>query len=302
MFCFFSRAFFFRVYLTRWENQNSLMVKIFFFKEGFFMKKVFIIAAFFSVLFFTGCVSSSTHINKLKISTSDAPEVHGMNTNWEAHSSMARINGKINVSKHKNVSNSLEGNEVYEMGGVDIAGKLDYLYKGNTVLTGFGLGYDDGLYHHFTLGWNFLHFEFGGFLGFFHQYSDIQYSGEKCSTTKKQDVSLDGSVLWTEDVCTSYTSFGKHKSEYITSLFAGAFAGIFIDKYFFNYSFSSYSRNIEIEDKRYSLSSITSHYFTLGYRLNKKFEFGAGVFLTKVGDKYVKWQLGMAGSISYYLL
>ena len=265
------------------------------------MKKIFIITAF-SVLFFTGCVSSSTHIDKLKVSTSEAPEVHGMNTNLNSHSSMLRINGKMNISKHKDVNLSKNEEEVYEMGGIDIAGKFDYLYKKNTVVIGFGLGLDDGLYHHFTLGWNFSHFEFGGFLGFFHQYRDIQYSGKKCSATKKQNVSIDGSVLWKEDVCTSYTPFDKHKSEFNTNLFIGTFAGVFIDKYFFNYSLSYYSPSIEIEGEGYDLPSVTSHYFTLGYKFNKKIEFSVGVVSTKVDYRYAKRQYGITGSVSYYLM
>ena len=266
------------------------------------MKKVFITATFLSVLFFTGCVSSSTRINRLKVSISEAPEVHGMNTNFSTHSSMLRINGKMNVSKHKDMSYSSDEKEEYKMGGVNIAGKLDYLYKTNTFMLGMGVAIDNGLYHHFTLGWNFSHFEFGGFLGLFHQFSDIQYSGEKCTATKKQNVSIDGSVLWREDVCTSYTPFGRNTSDFNTNLFVGTFAGIFIDKYFFNYSLSFYSPDIKIEDEIYDLPSITSHYFTLGYRLNKKFEFSAGAVLTKADYyRHPKWLYGIIGSVSYYL-
>lgn len=268
------------------------------------MKKFFITVTFFSVLFFTGCVSSSPRIsiNKLKVSISEAPEVHGMNTNLNAHSSMVRINGKINVSKHKDMSYSLDDNSVYEMGGVDIAGKIDYLYKANKFMLGTGIGLDDGLYYHFTLGWNFSHFEFGGFSGLFHQYSDVQYSGEKCTATKKQNVSIDGSVLWTTDVCTFYTPFAHDGFDFNTDLFVGAFAGIFYDKFFFNYSLSFYSPNIEIEGEGYDLPSITSHYLILGYKLNKKFEFSAGVVLTKVHYYNPKWTYGITGSVSYYLM
>lgn len=266
------------------------------------MKRLFIATTLFSVIFLQGCVAASTRINKLKVSTSDAPEAHGYNTNMSAHSSVLKINGKINISSRENVSISKKGNEEYEMGGIEVAGKLDYLHKINTLILGLGLGIDDGIYHHFTLGWNFSHFEFGGFIGTFYQYGNVQYDIERCTATKKQNVTLDGTVLWTDEVCASYVPYSKNESEFNSDLFIGLFAGVFVDNFFFNYSLSYYYRDLDIEGEKHSLAAITSHYFTLGYKLNEKFEFTVGGVLTGIDDKYSKQHASLTGGITYNLM
>lgn len=265
------------------------------------MKKFFIAMTLFSVLFLQGCMATSTRINKLKVSTSDAPEVHGYNTNLAVHSDVLKINGKINISSRENVSISKKENEEYEMGGIKVAGKLDYLHKINTLILGLGLGIDDGIYHHFTLGWNFTHFEFGGFIGSFHQYGNVQYDVERCIATEKQNTTLDGIVLWSNDVCTSYIPYNKNKSEFNSDLFIGLFAGVFIDDFFYNYSLSYYYRDIDIEGERHRLAAVTSHYFTIGYKLNEQFEFTVGGVVTEIGDKVPKRHIGFNGSVSYNL-
>ena len=93
----------------------------------------------------------------------------------------------VNISEDIHWSKSLEemfdgddlesSDAAYKMGGLDFAGKVDYLYKSNYFLFGLGAGYKDGLFNHVTFGWNFSHIEFGAFTGVYHQYNEMQYYG-----------------------------------------------------------------------------------------------------------------------------
>ena len=149
-----------------------------------FKRMILLVLCTLFALVSTGCVS--TYVHKFRMTASEAPEVHGANTYQMPHSSSWRITGKVNASQKKNVditeessvykdlSHLFENYEdfshaTYAMGGIDFTGKIDYLYKIDNLILGMGVGYKDGVYHHFTLGYNFFNFEFGGFIGGFHQ-------------------------------------------------------------------------------------------------------------------------------------
>lgn len=270
------------------------------------MKKFLISMFILSTLALMGCTISNTrpHIDKVNVSASDAPEVHGLNTNGNPHSAMLRVNGKIGYSKQKdeNVKPSGSYKLWYEMGGVDVAGKMDALYKIDHFVIGGGFGIDDGIFYHFTSGWNFSHFELGAFLGIFNQLYNVQYSGKKCEATKTRDISLDGLVLGSEEYCTSYTPFEEDKYKFGFDPFLGVFAGTFIDKFFVNYSLSFYTSYLKIESKSLDMPLVISHYFNLGYRFNKKFDFSIGTVLTKADSKKSEWVYGINAGVSYFLL
>lgn len=255
----------------------------------------------------TGCVN--TYVHKFRMVTSESPEVHGSNTYQTPHSSMWRVSGTVNannkkhvdVTEHSSVYKSLDhifdsyedfSSATYKMGGIDFTGKIDYLYKVDHLILGTGVGYKDGVYHHFTLGFNFLNFEFGGFLGGFHQYSDLEYDGQTCGDGWDGD----------EDEC---RSFAEHHYRFNNNVFAGLFAGFYLDKLFFNYSVSSYKPRPEIEghDDTYDLSvpGIATNYFTVGYRFNHWVEVSFGGILTYIGE-VSKWNYGFNGGVSLYLM
>ncbi len=270
------------------------------------MKKILILGSILSTLALMGCTYSDTRprINKVSVSAPDAPEVHGLNANGAPHSAMFRINGKIGFSKQKDVNVKSDGDYGlwYEMGGVNVAGKLDALYKINHFLLGGGLGIDDGIYYHFTSGWNFSRFELGTFLGIYNPLYHVQYSGEKCTATEKAKNSILGLFSVSEERCTSHAPLEEDKYEFGFNPFLGVFAGTFIDKFFVNYSLSFYTSYLEIESKSLDMPIVISHYFNLGYRFNKKFDFSIGTVLTKADSKKSEWVYGINAGISYFLL
>ena len=221
-------------------------------------------------------------------------------SSWRASGSINANNRKnVNITKNSSVAKDLEhlfdtyediGSAKYQMGGIDFTGKIDYFYKVDNLILGTGVGYKDGIYHHFTLGVNLLYFELGGFIGAFHQYSELEYEGKTCNDEWYYD----------ENKCRSF--YDEHR-RYNHSLLGGIFAGLYFDKIFFNYSVSTYKPNPEIEgDDDYDMDvpGIATNYFTVGYRLNRWIEFSIGSNLTYIGSANA-WNYGFSGGISFYL-
>ena len=241
----------------------------------------------------TGCVN--THIQKFRMTASESPEVHGANTFQTQHSASWRITGQINANTDKqiDISNKISNtndlddlfdsddytfkNASYKMGGIDFTGKIDFLYKRNYLVFGAGAGYKDGIYHHFTIGANYSHFEFGAFIGGFHQYSDLEYSGYK-----------DDSIY-----------VGDHHKRCNNNIFAGAYTGFYFDGFFFNYSASTYKPSPKIEDESISVPGIFSNYFTIGYRFNQLVEVSFGGIATFIDTP--TWNFGITSGITIYL-
>lgn len=171
----------------------------------------------------------------------------------------------------------------YKMGGVDFSGKVDYLYKARGFVIGGGLGYNDGIISHLTIGANFSHFEFGSFIGVYGLHSDIEYWGE---TSEGSDgVSV---------------TFKDHNDQTNVSVFAGMYAGLYFDKLFFNLSVSSYRPNPEMEGTDLSVPGIATVYLTTGYRLNRWFEVSVGGIATYI-DAPNGYNGGVTSGISLYL-
>ena len=261
----------------------------------------FILCIIFTLLS-TGCVT--THVHKFRMTASEAPEVHGANTQQDPHSSSWRFTGKVNYNAEKNIIISDDISESpgldklfdkkaefksakYEMGGVDFSGKVDYLHKTSAFVIGGGLGYKDGLFSHLTIGANFSHFEFGGFLGVYALYSNIEYWGESGEDCGESD-----------GVCETFS-----ENNYYTymSVFGGMYAGLYFDKLFFNLSVSSYKPNPELEGTDLNVPGITSAYLTIGYRLNRWLEVSVGGIATYIGTSEGSSYPGVTGGVSIYL-
>ena len=243
------------------------------------------------------------------MTASEAPEVHGSNTYQMPHSSSWRISGTVNANKRRDIDITEESsvykdlsqlfdsyedfsNATYTMGGIDFTGKIDYLYKVDHLTFGSGVGYKDGVYHHFTLGVNFMNFEFGGFIGGFHQYSDLEYDGRTCNDE----------WFYENERC---RNFGDHHYRFNHSVFAGLFASLYFDKLFFNYSVSTYTPRPVIDnyydDYDVSVPEITTNYINAGYRFNRWVEFNVGTIATYISGVSV-WNLGFSGGVSWYLM
>jgi hypothetical protein len=253
-------------------------------------------------LFFTGCVT--THVHKFRMTASESPEVHGANTLQKDNSSSWRFTAKVNYNDEKkvditeNTSDSPDLDKLFDnktefrdakymMGGLDFSGKVDYLYKGSGFVIGGGLGYKDGIFSHLTVGANFSHFEFGGFIGLYSQYSDIEYWGEKGKDCKD-----------TREDC---EAFGDQNYHIYTSIFAGMYAGLYFDKLFFNLSVSSYRPNPRVEGTDLDVPGIATAYLTTGYRLNRWLEISVGGIITHIGTSESHDNAGVTGGVSFYL-
>ena len=250
----------------------------------------------------TGCVT--TQIHKFRMTVSEAPEVHGANTNQKQNSGVWRFTGKVNYNYEEKVNISedihrpmdfdemFDGGKLkfddaaYKMGGLDFTGKVDYLRKTNYFVYGLGLGYKDGLFNHLLFGWNFSHFEFGAFAGLYTQFSEVEYEG----------------VVVDDDEDAVGQTIRDHSNHANTSFFAGAYAGFYLEKLFFNYSVSTYlPSSVKIENRlELSVPRITSHYFTVGYRLTDRIEISAGGIFTDI-DTDGGATGGYTGGVSFYL-
>ena len=255
--------------------------------------KHFIFALLCSLLAlaFTGC--STTHVQKLHMTVSETPEVHGANTYQKPHSASLRVTGNINANARKNVNvtpedsskNGKEDEWIYKMGGLEFTGSAEFLYKNDEAILGLGIGYNDGLFHYIIFGDNESFYEYGFFFGFYHQFGHLNYEGKHCDA-----------ALFGEENC---TPFSDRKNDYYLGVLGGGFAGLFLGNLFINYSVSVYAPVADIDGSATTISGIYSNYFTVGYRF-KWAELSAGLILTYVDEGYANF--GFTSGLSFYLL
>ena len=238
------------------------------------------------------------HISSFQLDVSEAPEVYGASRYMEPHTSTTRFFGTLKVDPEEDldVSGSYRDwnedtlnkiteytvNGKYHMGGFEGTASYEWYSKFDNAIIGFGLGYNDGLYHHITYGFNFHQLEFGTFVGFYHQYMHIQYRGSTCSGIKS---------------CTSSSSLNEDKNTIETSLFWGMYAGFFFGNFFLNYSLSAYTPGLDTEDENVHTPIITSNYITLGFHINKHIAISAGAIGSDVSSQ---WHWGGSLGIAYY--
>lgn len=274
---------------------------LFFFRSNYYfvvMQKGKLFISILGALFFIGCEGYHTKLHTLDMTVSEAPEVHGANTSQAPHSASWRITGKINSVQKKEVKETTKSSSAYsentdityKIGGKDFSGKADFLYKIDGFFFGTGLGYKDGIYHHFTLGANLQHVEFGLFFGLYHQYYEMDYDASRCEYEYNLFSDKD-------EKCEAYSD---SRQDFFTSPFIGAFASIYIDKFFINYSASVYSPRIKIEENSPDLAAITTQYITAGIRINRWIELSAGTSITYINKP--QWYHGFTGGISFYAM
>ena len=97
----------------------------------------------------------------------------------------------------------------------------------------------------FTSG--YFNFEFGTFIGLFHQIS---------------------------------------RSKFRTSLFFGGYGSVYVGDAFLAYSLSDYTPRVSSDGTSISVNDITTHYITLGYHITKSFEVTAGAIGSNVGTQW----------------
>ena len=253
-------------------------------------------------LLFAGC--TRTRINSFSVETPEAPEVSGAHGYMESRSMSYRFSGSVTVSPKKDMavsgsysnyssdsllqdSRSFHTTGVYEFGGTDMNASFDWFGKAAFMLFGFGVGYDDGIFHHLKLGFNTPVVEGGVFFGLFHQYTTMHVSGSTCDT-------------WPcDERGDNWDSMSDTKTEFFTTIHYGAFASFFIDDFFMSYSLSIYSPSVEGGGESVSTPDIYSHYLKAGYRITKHWEVSAGIIMSFVDPDYHHFA-GNVGA-SFYL-
>jgi len=261
-------------------------------------QKINLFVLILTTLFFLGCDGYHTKLHTLDLTVSEAPEVHGVNTNQSPHSGSWRFTGKVNsvqkdeVKERSNrvISHSERTDVTYKVGGLDFSGKADFLYEVDGFFFGSGLGFKDGIYHHFSLGTNLQHIELGLFFGLYHHYTGMDYGASLCEY--EYHIFSDN-----EERCETYS---ESRYDFFTSPFIGAFASVYIDKFFINYSASLYSPRVKIEENEPDLAAITTQYIAAGIRINKWIELSAGASITYINTPH--WYYGFTGGISFYAM
>lgn len=252
-------------------------------------------------LLFAGC--TRTRISGFRVETPEAPEVEGVHTYMEPHSMSYRFSGSMNISPKETMavsgsysnyssdslmedSRKFTARGIYEFGGSDVNATFDWFSKASVLLFGFGVGYDDGIYHHLKLGFNTSVFEAGVYVGFFHHYTELEIDGSTCSTWPCSD----------DD---NWSSIKNTDAEFYTSLLYGAYASVIVDDFFVSYNLSIYGPNVKGGGESVSSPNIYSHYFKSGYRISKHWEVYGGLILSFVDPDYRHFA-GSAGA-SFYL-
>jgi len=254
---------------------------------------------FFAAMAILVCGCTTTQISRFELETSEAPEVSGPNRYLEPKTTTYRLFGTLKLDKNEDIAVSGKyrdwdadtlakvktffANGIYHMGGFEGTGGFELYKKSDNAVYGLGIGYNDGIYHHITYGFNFQHFEFGSYLGFFHQYMHVKYSGSSCS-------GVNTCLHDNED-------FNEDKNVFESSLFWGLYAGVFIGDFFLNYSLSGYTPGLDTDDESVSTPTITSNYFTLGYHINKNFAVSVGAVGSDVASH---WHWAGSCGIHYY--
>ena len=247
----------------------------------------------------SGC--STTRISSFKMDVSESPEVYGISRAQAPRSHVIRLHGSFKLDKKEDISvsghygawdeDSLQQRKqyvadgIYRMGGLEGTGGFEWFKKFDHAVFGAGFGVNDGFFHHLSYGFNFEALEFGVFLGLFHQYTHINYSGSKCSGISSCD---------SED----WKDFSDSMDDVMTDLFFGLYIGVFIEKDFFlNYSLSTYDPSVDTGSSSVSTPMIVTNYLTLGYNINKYFSVTGGVICSIV-DKNLHWSASVGAGFT----
>lgn len=266
---------------------------------------------------FAGCsvTVEYSHVEKVSMETTAAPEARGASEYQKPSSSRFRGTASFHVGKteseklsgitneaggcrdtalcegldRKNIRENVDA--TYQVKYPYATVSLDYLIKSNYLLRGWGVTLDKGLYAYIVTGVNTRYFEVGASIGLWMHAREFEYSG-------------------TEYIC-RYSLFD---SEFKANPFSessggeiaftfGGYASVYRGPLSLSYSINVYrpSPNYGENDKvqaDFIFPLVMTEYITAGYRLNKNWELRLGATNT-FGD-FAGWHWGMTGGLSYY--
>lgn len=254
---------------------------------------------------------SVAHVNNFEFGASEAPEVRGPSTYIEPNENIARVSASLIAAdedevlmpvksrkldervavKLSDVTVSTAPKKVQEnyarldIGGYSFAASVDFILKWDAIFFQLGLAYYDGAYYYASLGTNHKYYEYGVFVGEFHQITRVNYYGYWCSV----------------DGCTQDDRDDKYEStqlRMLSDVFLGSYAGLHFWRLSLNYSLSLYTPSLDVPDLDYTMPMIVSNYLSAGFKITDKLMLRGGAVASLVRT-WSKPHLGLKFAIDY---
>ena len=276
--------------------------------------KVFarILALGAAVLALSAC--SVAHVNNFDFNASESPEVRGPSTYVKPNENISRMSASLiaadedhvampvksrtmdewaasrltdgKIVDRDNPGKAYEGNNAYiNIGGYSFAASMDFIMKWNTVFFQIGMGFYDGAYYYASLGANYRYFEYGVFVGEFHQFTRVNYYGYWCSADGCTDEDMDD-------------SFESSEVRMLSDVFMGGYAGAHLWRFSLNYSLSFYTPSLDVSSLHYVMPAIVSNYLSLGFNVTDNLTLRGGAVANLVRN-WTKPHLGLKFAFEY---
>ena len=257
---------------------------------------------------------SVAHVSNFEFGASESPEVRGPSTYVKPMENISRVSASLIAADEDQVTlpvrsramdewvahqlrdsksdvlndsiKAYEGNTAFiDIGGYSAALSIDFIMKWNTAFFQIGMAAYDGVYYYASIGANHRYFEYGLYVGQFHQFTHVNYYGYWCSadgcTDEDRENTLDETDL-----------------QLLSDVFLGGFAGLHFWRLSLNYSVSCYTPSLEVSDLDYSMPTVVSNYLTLGFRVTDNLTVRGGAVASLV-RKWSKPHLGLKFAIDY---
>lgn len=265
-------------------------------------------------LFLSAC--SVAQVSNFKFDASPSPEVRGPGTSMEPMSGMLRASASYMAADEDEVtfpvkSSTLDellfnnrlgetttselrldsvgfirgNNAIIEIDGYHVSAALDLMFKFDTFVLQFGIGAYDGFYYYVSFGANYKYFEWGAFLGEFHQFTTVDYLGYWCGTNGCTEEDRDDSFKATEWLIMS-------------DVFCGGYFGFHVWRLSLDNSISLYMPGLDVVGLSYDMPTVFSNYTSLGIRLGDNWTLRGGSVVSLI-RKISKPHFGLKFSIEY---
>lgn len=287
--------------------------------------KLLFAALSLALLTLSGCgatVKSYSHVEKVDMDVYAAPEHRAAGSYLEPGSHTTRLSATLNLgydSKEKVTgirnkkgdcsdiekckgAKDIDINEnldlTYHLKNNIVNGYMDYLTKSGSILWGFNIGVNRGFDAAFILGINTEHFEAGATAGLWYHQRVLTYSSTEywCSFYLSDDTY--GDINERESISQEEVGF---------DFIYGGYISLFVSNFSLNYSVSIYTPDSPFPTDKgselhgnFEMPLVMTNYFSLGYRLNKRWEARMGASNTY--GEFPGWHWEINSSASFYFM